>query len=185
MQSRIFLPAVLLTFCLAMLFACGGGTGSSQTSGGGAPPTPGGGSGGAPPPSSGAVTVVAGQTLSGVDIAVNSPASNPQPNAEMIGTATSLNGATATNTGTTIHQNSTMIVLLFGPGLSGNMQISVTGPNDITVSNPQSITATDGTPGVAFTAAVAANAALGARTVVLQNSSKDITTFTGGLEVIP
>ena len=57
-----------------------------------------------------------------------------------------------------------MRVLLFGPGLNSAMQVTIAGPHDITVSNMQSITATDNTPGVAFTAAVAGNAALGART---------------------
>jgi hypothetical protein len=32
---------------------------------------------------------------------------------------------------------------------------------------------------------VASDAALGARTVVLQNSNNDVTTFTAGLEVVP
>jgi hypothetical protein len=76
-----------------------------------------------------------------------------------------------------------MIVLLFGPGLSSNMQVSITGPNDITISGIQSIQATDGTPGVAFNAAVASTAAVGARTVILQDANNDITTFAGGLEV--
>jgi hypothetical protein len=65
------------------------------------------------------------------------------------------------------------------------MQVTIAGPHDITVTNMQSIQATDNTPGVAFTAAVSANAALGARTVYLKDTNGDITSFTGGLEVIP
>ncbi len=65
------------------------------------------------------------------------------------------------------------------------MTVVVEGPTDIQVSNVQSIRATDNTPGVSFTAAVSGNAALGARSVVLQASNGDITTFTGGLEVVP
>jgi hypothetical protein len=65
------------------------------------------------------------------------------------------------------------------------MQVTIRGPADITVSNIVSITSTNNTPGISFVAVVGANAALGARTVVLQNTQGDVTTFTGGLEVVP
>jgi hypothetical protein len=78
-----------------------------------------------------------------------------------------------------------MKVLLFGAGLNGNMTVSISGPGDITVANIRSITSTSGTPGVAFDATLTSSAALGARTVFLKSSNGDITTFTGGLEVIP
>jgi len=65
------------------------------------------------------------------------------------------------------------------------MQVSVSGPSDVAISGIQSITATDNTPGVSFTASVDSNAALGARTVILQATNDDVTTFTGGLEIIP
>lgn len=78
-----------------------------------------------------------------------------------------------------------MRVILFGPGLDGQMQVRISGPSDITVSGITSIQASDNTPGIAFMAAAAGNAALGARTVYLQNTSGDVTSFTGGLEVIP
>jgi hypothetical protein len=69
------------------------------------------------------------------------------------------------------------------------MQVMVRGPSDIQI-DPKSIvgirsTDTPPVPGISFTVTVAANAALGARTVVLQASNGDITTFTGGLEVVP
>ena len=117
-------------------------------------------------------------STSGVDIVVASPASSPTPNAENLGT-----GNSASNTGATIPQGTTATVLLFGPGLNGSMQVTISGPADIAISNIQSITSTDNTPGVSFTAAVAGNAALGARTVLLRDSKDDITSFTGGLEV--
>ena len=126
------------------------------------------------------ITVTPGQASSGVNIAVVSPASSPAPNATTIGL-----GTTAANTGTTISRGSTQTVLLFGPGLSGSMQVSITGPSDVSISNIQSITATDNTPGVSFTAAVDSNAGLGARTVILQTSNNDVTTFSGGLEIVP
>jgi hypothetical protein len=79
-----------------------------------------------------------------------------------------------------------MTVLLFGAGLSASMQVSLSGPGDITVSNIQGISSTGGTPGIAFTATVNPTAGLGARTVILQNTTNhDITTFTGSLEVVP
>jgi hypothetical protein len=65
------------------------------------------------------------------------------------------------------------------------MSVSVSGPADISVSNIQDIMSTTNVPGVSFTATVDANAALGARTVVLQATNNDITTFAGGLEVVP
>ncbi len=84
--------------------------------------------------------------------------------------------------GTIVKRGSTQTVLLFGPGLSGNMTITISGPNDITVSNPATIMSTNGTPGIKFNISIPATAAVGARTVFLQ-SGNDITAFTGGLEV--
>lgn len=76
-------------------------------------------------------------------------------------------------------------MILFGPGLSGNMTVTLSGPSDISVSNIQSISSTMNVPGISFSAAVSSSAALGARTVVLQSPNNDITTFAGGLEVVP
>ena len=167
--------ALFLLFLFPLLMgvtACGGGSGGSTSNGGG------GGGGGAVGQAT-IISVSGGQTTTGVDIAVASPASSPTPNAEFLGT-----GNSASTTGGTISQGTTATVLLFGPGLNGNMRVTISGPGDITVTNIQGITsATDNTPGVSFTAAVAGNAALGARTVLLRDSKNDITSFTGGLEV--
>jgi hypothetical protein len=65
------------------------------------------------------------------------------------------------------------------------MQVSITGPGDVVISNIQSIQSTNNTPGIAFSAAVSSDAALGARTVILRATNDDITTFSGGLEVTP
>jgi hypothetical protein len=166
--------ALFLLFLFPLLMgvtACGGGSGGSTSSGGG-------GGGGAVGQAT-IISVSGGQTTTGVDIAVASPVSSPTPNAEFLGT-----GNSASTTGGTISQGTTATVLLFGPGLNGNMRVTISGPGDITVTNIQGITsATDNTPGVSFTAAVASNAALGARTVLLRDSNDDITSFTGGLEV--
>jgi hypothetical protein len=78
-----------------------------------------------------------------------------------------------------------MRILLFGPGLNGSMKVTIAGPHDIKIGTLEAVEATDNTPGIAFTAAVSSNAALGARTVFLKSANGDVTSFTGGLEVIP
>jgi hypothetical protein len=118
----------------------------------------------------------------GTDITVSAPASNPAPNAQALGATTDSHG-TAENTGTIVTRGSTVTVLLFGPGLSGSMQVTISGPSDIAISQIHGIQSTTGVPGIAFQAVVAANAAVGARTVFLQSANSDITTFTGGLEI--
>ena len=150
--------ALLLPFLFFLVMgvtACGSGSGGSTAGSGGGG---GNGGGGGAVGQATIINVSGGQTTTGVNIGVATPASSPTPNAESL-------------------------VLLFGPGLNGNMQVTISGPGDITVTNIQSITATDKTPGVSFTAAVAANAALGARTVLLRDLKDDITSFTGGFEV--
>ena len=122
------------------------------------------------------VSVGAGQTAGGVDITVGARGA---VNAQLLGLHD-----VAQNTGAAVNRGSVNEVILFGPGLSGDMQVSVSGRGDITVSDVHSIESTDGTPGIAFTATVAADATPGARTVVLV-SSRGVTTFTGGLGVLP
>jgi len=126
------------------------------------------------------VSVSAAANTPGVDIVV-APAAGAE-NATALGT---LSDGFAANTGAIVHQASTNTIVLFGPGLSGAMQVSVSGPQDIGVSNIRSIQAKDGTPGVAFDAVIGATSAVGARTVYLKAGNNDITAFTGGLEVQP
>jgi hypothetical protein len=130
------------------------------------------------------VTVAGGATASGVDITVVG-AAGTNPNAEVLGVAPVGAAGSAINTGDTIQRGTTMKVLLFGAGLTGSLEVIVSGPQDFTISNVRNITATDNTPGVAFDLSVNSNAALGARTVLLKASDNDITAFTGGLEVVP
>lgn len=163
---------------LAFLTACGGGGGSATPRGTTDSSSSGSGS---PPGQFVTVSVASGQTSTGVDITVPAPAASPAPNAEDLG----VGGSTAFGTGAQIHQGQTTSVLLFGPGLSGSMTVRFSGPSDITASNISAIRATDGTPGIQFTAAVTSGAALGGRTVLLTNSQNDITAFSGGLEVVP
>ncbi len=94
-------------------------------------------------------------------------------------------GGSAFNTGSLIHQGASNKVILFGPGLTADMQITISGPNDIAISNLRAVSSTTGTTGIAFDAAVSGNAGLGARTVFLRTGQNDITAFTGGLEVVP
>jgi hypothetical protein len=164
--STLLLPLV------ALIVSCGGGTKPPATT------SPANVSTNGLSPSS--VRVAVDQTTSGVDVTVAAPASSTRPNAESLGTGTS-----ATNTGITISRSSSPTIILFGHGLTGTMKVHLTGPNDIAVSNIRAVTATDGTPGITFTAAVDANAALGARSVILQDTNNDITAYAGGLEVVP
>lgn len=133
------------------------------------------------------LVTVAGADVAGVDVAVGNPQTCPAPNAEVLGVADlSATRLSATNTGAQIHRGDSKIVIIFGKGLNGSMQISVNGQsNDFTITNQVGITATDGTPGIQFNVAVSPTAALGARSVVLRAANSDITSFTGGLEVIP
>jgi len=188
MYRLINSPGSLLAIVasLALLTACGGNVASAAPA---TPPSstpPSSASGPAAPVNPPAVVnVAAGQTSAGVSITVGPPASATPPNAQDLGVAALSGGASAFNTGDTIARGATQRVVLFGPGLSSDMQVTVRGPNDITVSSTSAITATDTTPGISFIATVSPSAALGARTVVLQATNGDITTFTGGLEVAP
>jgi hypothetical protein len=129
------------------------------------------------------VQVSAGNTAAGANIAVVAP-SGTQANIQDLGVAPMTGTASAFNTGDVIHRGSTARVVLFGPGLTSSMTVSILGPNDIQVTNITGITADDGTPGISFTATVSGNASLGARTVAVQSTNGNMTTFTGGLEVV-
>jgi len=177
-------------FAIALLgvtFAAG--CGGASSSGNNATPTTtpapgpsaGGNSSGLGTPS--VVSVGGGQTVGGIDIAVASPASTL--NAQVLGVANVGTGGSAFNTGSLIHRGTTMKVLLFGPGLGADNIVTISGPDDINIAAVASIMSTSGMTGVSFTATVAGNAALGARTVFLKNGSNDVTAFTGGLEVVP
>jgi hypothetical protein len=170
-----------------LLASCGGGGSSTKPTTTTATPTSTCSSTVSAPVGAPNIVTVAGASVGGVDIAVGNPQACPAGNAEVLGVADlSATRLTATNTGAQIHRGDTKIVILFGKGLSGSMQVSVNGqPGDFTITNQTGITATDGTPGVQFNVFVSPTAALGARSVVLRAANSDITTFTGGLEVIP
>jgi hypothetical protein len=180
-RSIFWLATFLIAIVLVTAGGCGSGSSSPANTSNATPtPTPTPAVGGVNPPT--VVTLAAGQPVSGTNITVSAPASNPPPNAQALGATTDSHG-TAENTGTIVMRGATVTVLLFGPGLSGSMQVSISGPSDVGISQVRGIQSTTGVPGVAFQAVIAGNAAQGARTVVLQSSNGDITTFTGGLEV--
>jgi hypothetical protein len=130
------------------------------------------------------VTVSSGTTANGVNISVTSPQSSPTPNAKFLGVNFAQGGATST--GDTVSRGQgTATVTMYGAALSSGMKVSITGPSDITIGAVTGITAQDGTPGVQFPITLTNTTALGARTVIMQDAKKDITTFSGGLEVVP
>jgi hypothetical protein len=179
--------AILLCVSLA---ACGGGGGSSTTTGGTTT-----GSGVNPPattPPAPPTLVTAGST--GVDITVPGPSTSPVLNAQVLGAQGGIQGTKqfAFSTGDFVHQGAQGVtVLLFGPGLSANNvshvnAIGIGGSGDVTVvpNSVNGLTASDGTTtGISFAINVAPNAVLGPRTVFLV-AGNDMTTFTGGLEVV-
>ncbi len=163
------------------------GTGSSGGTGGSGGTGSSGASGTTTPAIPTVVSVSPNQTTPSVDIAVAAP-TGTNPNAIALGAVTpGASSGSASNTGASIAQGSTMTVLMFGTGLSASMKIAISGPNDLTVSNPITIKSTDNPPitGVAFTLVATPSASLGARTVILQDTNNNVTTFTGGLQVIP
>jgi hypothetical protein len=92
--------------------------------------------------------------------------------------------ASAFNTGGSVARGTSALVLVFGKGLTGTLTVAISGPQDISITNIQGVTATDNTPGIAFVINVGSGAAVGARTVILSDAQGNATTFTGGLEVI-
>ena len=138
------------------------------------------------------VIVNPGAITSNVNIAVVPPSTSPAsdaPNAEVLGV-----GSTAQVTGATVLRGTINdAVFLCGPGLSGNMDVFIGGSsfgstvNDVIVRDiaPVSCQGNTASGGIAFAVSVSPNATPGARTVYLRTSNGDVTTFTGGLEVMP
>ena len=183
------MPRLLLSWIVVLTIfavACGGGgsNNTANTTPNNPPPTS-----NPPPPANpgpqnlgapNVISVSAGATASGVDITVASPVTSPAINALNLGTTSA---GFASNTGAAVPRGSTQGIILFGPGISGDLTVSLSGPGDITVSNSRTIKATNGTSGIAFDVNIPAGAAPGARTVFLRSSNNDITAFSGGLEI--
>jgi hypothetical protein len=187
------LCAILL--CLGLV-ACGGGGGGSTTVVN-PPPVP------PPPPTPTAnppattppsppTAVAAGAT--GVNIVVPGASQTPPSNAQFLGTVPpgATGSVTLFSTGDVIHQNSTPTVLIAGPGINGSSTsgtpvstVRISGPGDITILSQGGLKDANNKPtsGVAIQLNVPANAVLGPRTVFI-TTGNDMTTFTGGLEVV-
>lgn len=180
-MSSTILRSFLLTFCVAYVAAfatsCGGG--STPCSGANCGGNSGGGGSGSLTAQN-PVTVTANNDTPGVNVAVAAPASTTIPDVEFLGADGTGN---AYPTGDVVFVGSTASVLVFGAGVSSTMRISFSGPPDIGIGTPQSITATDGTPGLRFSISVDPAAAFGARTLILQSTNNDVTTLAGALEV--
>ena len=112
---------------LIVLAACGGTTGSSTSVG-----AQGRTANSSSPGQYTAVGVTSGTSTTGVDIGVTAPVGTA-PNAQSLGS--SVAGNYAFGTGAQIRPGETSTVFLFGAGLSGNMQVRISGPSDINVSN--------------------------------------------------
>ena len=187
-MGRVTRIAIFVLGFAVLLAGCGsnGGSTSGNTPTPGSPqPTPA--PSGTPSPLNAptVVNVGGGGTVSGADIAVVAP-SGGAPNAQVLGVVPmGSGGGSASNTGDQMHRGTTAHILMFGPGLNGNMQVQLSGPQDYTVANKSSIMSTDNTPGIEFDLTLNGGAALGARTVILTDSNNNVTTFTGGLEVLP
>jgi hypothetical protein len=173
--------------CLLCLVACGGG--SSRSPANTSPPSGGQQAGGGTTNPQGQlitptpVSVSSGVTTTTVDIAV--PALAPPLNAQDLGANNvSASQASAFNTGGAVARGGSALILMFGTGLTGSLNIRISGPQDISISNVQGVTSTDNTPGIAFMVTVPSSAAVGVRTVILSDAQGNATTFTGGLEVI-
>ena len=179
------LSGSLCLFVLGAVLGCGGrGLKDGPSASGSAVPSPA--TSAAQPGSGGELSndntlvVNAGSTTSSVNVIVTPSAATE--NAMVLG---KMADGFAANTGTIVHTASTNTIVLFGPGLSGNMSVMLSGPKDIGVSNIRSVQAKDGTPGLAFDAVIGSSTAVGARTVYLKAANSDITAFAGGLEVQP
>ncbi len=178
MRIKLF-PVLLLT---AFWVGCGGGSSSTTSN---APTTP--------PPSGGTsnsggsltapqeVAVTNGQTTSGINIVVPNTAS--AFNITLLGVnSPSATTISASNVGGAVARGSTATILIFGPGLTGSETLSLSGPNDVSITGEKGVKSTDGTPGIQFQVTVGGNAAIGARTLSVKQGS-NAAAFVGGIEV--
>jgi hypothetical protein len=189
-SAQLKLTMALLVLAAIGMTACGGGgsssspvtssssqtqTTSSTISGGGvtdpggillATPTP--------------VQVAANQSTVSVDIQVPAPASAINATS-LAATAVNAGNTYVTDSGATVRQGSQYWLWIVGTGITPSLTISFSGPGDITTSG--AALALQGGVGTIYPISVPANAVLGARTIILTDSSSNVTTLAGGLEV--
>ena len=185
------LVLALALLVAAGLAACGGGGGSSNspasnsssqaalpssTVSGGGVTDPGGILLATPTP----VQVAANVSTVSVDIQV--PAVASAINAVSLAvTAVNAGSTYVTDSGVGVRQGNQYWLWIVGTGITPSLNVGFSGPGGITTSGTP--LALQKSVGTIYPITVAANAALGARTIILTDSNSNVTTLAGGLEV--
>ncbi len=97
-------------------------------------------------------------------------------------------GTRAGVTGVEVSQGSTPNLFLVGKGFVAGTFYAISGPNDVTVTQPTGADfgqTTDGLPAVNITVSVSPTAALGPRNIIVNDPAGELTVFVGGLLVTP
>ena len=179
MRIRVFPILFLAVFWIA----CGGGSSTSTSTPASptAPPSGGSSNSGGNLTTPQEVTVTNGQSTTGTNIIVPNTAS--AFNITLLGVnSPSATTISASNVGGAVARGSTATILIFGPGLTGSETLSLSGPNDISITSQKGVKSTDDTPGIEFQITVGGNAAVGARTLSVKQGS-NAAAFVGGIEV--
>ncbi len=95
-------------------------------------------------------------------------------------------GTRAGVTGVEVSQGSTVNLFLVGKGFVAGTFYAISGPNDVTVTQPTGADfgqTTDGLPAVNITVSVSPSAALGPRNIIVTDPAGELTVFVGGLLV--
>ena len=195
-DRSLFSPWMKLVLALAVLVgaglaACGGGGGSSNspassstsqtvapssTIPGGGVTNPGGILLAAPTP----VQVAANQSTVSVDIQVPAVASTINAISLAV-TAVNAGSAYVSDSGVSARQGNQYWLWIVGTGITPSLTVAFSGPGDIATSGAP--LALQNSAGTIYPITVPANAALGARTIILTDSNSNVTTLAGGLEV--
>jgi hypothetical protein len=126
------------------------------------------------------VTVAANQNTIAVDIQVPAVASTINVTGVAI-TAPLVNQTYARSAGVGVRQGNQYWLWIIGSGITPSLTLSFSGPADITVGGP--VLATQGCLGAIYPITVSAGAALGARSIILQDANSNLATLAGALEV--
>jgi len=127
-----------------------------------------------------AVQVAANTNTVAVDIQVPAGASAINAIALAV-TAVNAGSAYVSDSGVGARQGNQYWLWIVGTGITPSLSVSFSGPGDIATSGAP--LALQNSLGTIYPITVPANAALGARTIILTDSSSNVTTLAGGLEV--
>ena len=128
------------------------------------------------------VSVAGGQVSGGVDINVSHK--TPTLQITMVGTA----GKIAHSTGTSVSRGSSVTLFLVGSGLVIGTTYSISGPSDVTVTQPSGNDfghTTENAPAVNIPITVSVSAAPGSRNIIVKNGTGETAIFPGGLLITP